>query len=46
MEILVTGLSLAACGFGLLWLFYDMEKTYKEMEEAYKEQCQSKEEEE
>lgn len=46
MEMLVTGLSLAACGFGLCWLFYDMERTYKAMEDAYKESTLGKEEQE
>lgn len=46
MEMLVTMLSLAACGAGLGWLFYDIERTYKAMEDAYKESTLGKEEQE
>jgi hypothetical protein len=45
MEMVVTMLSLAACGVGLGWLFYDIERTYKAMEDAYKESTLGKEDE-
>ena len=46
MEMLVMAITLVACGFGVSWFLYDLNKTYKAMEEAYRESTLAEEEQE
>jgi hypothetical protein len=40
LEVLVTGLTLVVCGFGVAWLYKDIQHQVELMEKANDERCE------